>query len=84
VIALAPAPIWVLSSIGDPSMAVTSARGSWLAVYIFSFLAVLGLGCSIPHRPLPLPDGAGAVVMTREATRPATATPESQTVQPPV
>jgi hypothetical protein len=83
-LALAPAPIWVLSPVGDPLMAVTSPRGAWLAVYFFSFLAVLGLGCSIPHRPLPLPDGAPAVVVTREATRPATATPESRTVQPPV
>jgi hypothetical protein len=84
VIALAPAPIWVLSSVGDPLLAVTSPRGAWLAVSFFSFLTVLGLGCSIPHRPLHLPDAAGALVMTRQGTRPATATPESQTVQPPV
>ena len=53
VIAVAPVPIWLWSSVGDPSMGVTSPRGAWLAVYFFSFLAVLGLGCSIPHRPFP-------------------------------
>jgi hypothetical protein len=61
VIALAPIPIWVLVApwVGGPGLAVTTPRGAWVALYYYSFLAVLGLGCSIPHRrPAVLPDDA--------------------------
>jgi len=50
-LALASIPIWVITApdIG-PQLSVTSARGAWMALYYWSFLAVLMLACSIPHR----------------------------------
>jgi hypothetical protein len=71
VIALAPIPIWVLVApwVGGPALAVTTPRGAWVALYYYSFLAVLGLGCSIPHRPPAVPpDGARPLVTTRTGT----------------
>jgi hypothetical protein len=52
VIALTPIPIWALtvSDSGGPDLAVTTARGAWTALYFWSYLAVLSLGCAIPLR----------------------------------
>lgn len=45
-------PIWVLTA---PSISgdldVTTPHGAWMAVYYWTFLAVLALASSIPHRP---------------------------------
>jgi hypothetical protein len=51
-VALAPIPIWAMtaSSVGGPDLALTTPRGAWVAVYLYSFLAVLAFGCAIPHR----------------------------------
>ena len=52
VIAMAAIPIWGLTvtSFGGPGLALTTPRGAWVAIYFYSFLAVLSLGCAIPHR----------------------------------
>jgi hypothetical protein len=52
VIALAPIPAWALTvtSFGGPGLAVTTPRGAWVALFFWSFLAVLALGCAIPHQ----------------------------------
>jgi hypothetical protein len=36
-------------------LAVTTPRGAWVALFFWSFLAVLALGCAIPHRPVAKP-----------------------------
>jgi len=56
-LALTAIPIWALAaeSIGGPDLAVTTARGLWVAIYYLSFLAVLSLAAAIPHR---VADGA--------------------------
>jgi hypothetical protein len=36
-------------------LAVTTPRGAWVALFFWSFLAVLALGCAIPHRPAAKP-----------------------------
>jgi hypothetical protein len=45
-------PIWALTvtSFAGPGLAVDTPRGAWVAVYYWSFLAVLMLACAIPHR----------------------------------
>jgi hypothetical protein len=57
VIALAPVPIWAftVTGFGGPGLAVTTPRGAWVALFFWSFLAVLALGCTIPHRPAAKP-----------------------------
>ena len=56
-IALTPIPIWALTvtGFGGPELAVTTPRGAWVALHFWSFLAVLALGCAIPHRPVIAP-----------------------------
>lgn len=56
-IALTPIPIWILTvtGFGGPELAVTTPRGAWVALYYWSFLAVLAFGCAIPHRPVIAP-----------------------------
>jgi hypothetical protein len=57
--ALAPIPVWAFTAPGfGAAFAVTSARGAWVALFFYSFLATLALACSIPHRALVSPDGA--------------------------
>jgi hypothetical protein len=53
-LALTAIPIWALTveSFGGPDLAVTTARGLWVAIYYYSFLAVFSLGAAIPHRAL--------------------------------
>lgn len=47
-------PIWALTAetIGGPSFALDQPQGLWIALYYWSFLLVLAVGCSIPHRPV--------------------------------
>lgn len=51
-LALTVVPIWALTveSFGGPELAVTTARGLWVAIYYYTFLAVLMLAASVPHR----------------------------------
>lgn len=60
-IALTPIPIWALTvtGFGGPELATTTPRGAWVALYFWSFLAVLVLGCAIPHRPVIAPPDRG-------------------------
>lgn len=45
-------PIWVLTvgSFAGPELAVTTARGLWVALYYYAFLALFMLAAAIPHR----------------------------------
>jgi hypothetical protein len=51
-VALTAAPIWALTvtSFAGPGLALGAPRGAWVAVYYWSFLAVLMLAYAIPHR----------------------------------
>ena len=53
-VALAPIPLWALTatSVGGAGLALDTARGAWVALYFWTFLALLALACAIPHRPL--------------------------------
>lgn len=48
-----------------PPLAVTTARGAWVAVLFAALLAVLSLACAVPHRPAggPLVPGARAAAV---------------------
>jgi hypothetical protein len=52
VLALTAIPIWALTveSFAGPDLAVTTPRGLWVALYYWSFLAVLMTAAAIPHR----------------------------------
>jgi hypothetical protein len=52
VLVLTAVPIWALTaeSIAGPDFVLTNPRGFWVAVYYYSFLAVLSLAAAIPHR----------------------------------
>jgi len=55
VVPLSPIPIWALvaTDVGGAEMALDTPRGAWVAVYFFSFIAVLAFACAIPHRRPP-------------------------------
>lgn len=70
VFALAPVPIWALTvtGFGGADLAVTTPRGAWVALFFWSFLAVLAFGCAIPHRPVakpPIQDWSGVATRTK-------------------
>lgn len=52
VFALAPVPLWAMTAttVGGPRLALDTPRGAWVALYLYSFLAVLALASAIPHR----------------------------------
>ena len=52
ILALAPVPIWILTvtSFAGPGLAVTTPRGAWVALYLWTFLSLLMAASSIPHR----------------------------------
>lgn len=52
VVALSVIPIWALTvtSFAGPGLALDTPRGAWVALYYYSFLALLMLACAIPHR----------------------------------
>ena len=54
VFALAPIPLWACTatSVGGSGLALDTARGAWVALYFWAFLALLALACAIPHRPV--------------------------------
>jgi hypothetical protein len=39
--------------IGGPSLALTTARGAWIAVLVASFLTIFALAAAIPFRRVP-------------------------------
>jgi hypothetical protein len=51
-LAVTTIPIWALTveSFGGADLAVTTARGLWVALYYYSFLALLMVAAAIPHR----------------------------------
>lgn len=51
VLALLPVPAWLVgaSAVGG-RLAPDTPRGAWVAVLFLSLLAVLALGCALPHR----------------------------------
>jgi hypothetical protein len=69
-VAAASVPIWIITApdIG-PQLSVTSAHGAWMAVYYWSFLAILMLACSIPHRPVAAIEAGGTKWSRRGSTR---------------
>ena len=52
--AMAVIPVWALiaTTVGGSRLALDSPRGLWVALYFYSFLAVLALASVIPHRAL--------------------------------
>lgn len=52
VVALAAIPVWALTvtSFAGAGYALDTPQGAWVALYFYSFLAVLALACAIPHR----------------------------------
>jgi hypothetical protein len=52
--AVAVIPLWasIATAVGGPRLALDTPRGAWVAVYLYSFLAVLAVACAIPHRPV--------------------------------
>jgi hypothetical protein len=59
-VALTAIPIWALTvtSFAGPGLALDTPRGAWVAVYYWSFLAVLALACAIPHRAVTAHDAS--------------------------
>jgi hypothetical protein len=51
-IALSAIPIWALTAtgIGGPSLSLSDPKGLWIALYYWTFLALLMMGCAIPLR----------------------------------
>lgn len=51
-LALTAIPIWALTveSFAGPELAVDNARGLWVALYYYSFIAVFSVAASMPHR----------------------------------
>ncbi len=51
-VALSPIPIWVLaaSNIGGPQLSILEPKGAWVALYFWSFLAVLMIWTAVPLR----------------------------------
>ena len=52
IVALTAIPAWALTvtSFAGAGYALDTPRGAWVALYYYSFLAVLALACAIPHR----------------------------------
>lgn len=53
-LAVVPLVIWVLiaESAGGAHLALDMPRGGYVAIYLYSYLAVLAIACTIPHRPV--------------------------------
>ncbi|MGW1345397.1 hypothetical protein ACWCOV_30415 [Kribbella sp. NPDC002412] len=53
VVAFSVVPIWALTVESfAPHLGLGTPAGLWVALYYYSFMAVLMLACSIPHRPV--------------------------------
>jgi len=57
IVAISPMVGWAVAAgaIGGESLAITTPRGAWVALLFASAVAVLALGCAIPHRPVVRP-----------------------------
>jgi hypothetical protein len=53
VVAFSVVPIWALT-VGSfaPQLTLDTPAGLWVALYYYSFMALLMLACAIPHRPV--------------------------------
>ena len=51
-IAISAVPVWAVTAtgIGGPSLALDQPKGLWVALYYWTFLAVLMIACAIPLR----------------------------------
>ena len=54
VLPLSAVPTWALTAtrVGGPEFALDQPFGAWAALYLWSFVAWLSLGCAVPHRPV--------------------------------
>jgi hypothetical protein len=52
-LALTAIPVWAMTveSFAGADLAVTTPRGLWVALYYYSFLALIMIAAAIPHRP---------------------------------
>jgi hypothetical protein len=52
-LSLCAIPVWALvaDDVGGPGLGLDAPRGAWAALLYYALLAVLALGCAIPHRP---------------------------------
>jgi hypothetical protein len=52
-VALVPYPVWAVSAtaVGGSELALSTPRGAWVAVYLYSFVLLLQAACAIPHLP---------------------------------
>jgi hypothetical protein len=52
VVASSIIPLWAftVTSFAGPGLALDTPRRAWVALYYFSFMALLMLACAIPHR----------------------------------
>lgn len=76
-VALVPIPGWALTAtdVGGPGLALSTPRGAWVAIYFYSFLAVLACACTIPHRRTP-PAAQEAALKESRATHMSRASSE--------
>lgn len=51
-LALSQVPAWIVTStlFFGAGLAIDTPRGAWIALYYWSFVAVLSVACAIPHR----------------------------------
>jgi hypothetical protein len=53
VVAFSVVPIWALTvESSAPHLTLDTPAGLWVALYYYSFMALLMLACAIPHRPV--------------------------------
>ncbi|WP_026554796.1 hypothetical protein [Arthrobacter sp. 35W] len=72
-------------AIGGPMLALTEPRGAWVALLVSSFVVVLALASSIPHRPLDVAaDGAPSTSLPSRVRGPWPASPRARGQQPPL
>jgi hypothetical protein len=63
-VACSAIPIWALTAtgVGGPSLGLDQPKGLWVALYYWTFLAVLMLACTIPLRIAPEPPGVSELL----------------------
>lgn len=51
---LSTVPSWALTGpmVGGSEFVLDNPFGAWVALYLWSFVALLSVGCAIPHRPV--------------------------------
>ena len=62
-LALSQIPSWIVTStmFFGAGLAIDTPRGAWVALYYWSFVAVLSVACAIPHLPVigPVDESSG-------------------------